>query len=267
MGYDDKEAKKRDGHYQSLAHTRLLFCGMLMLRCSAATKYHLLTYATVSHAGAAARLVHSAHAVGGFDEALSFGPTDLDTMYRRRNTHILELPRGGGYWVYKPYIIMRYMYDTADPGDVVCYMDSMYEFKKPFTAQVDAWLNSSALPIAITVNKPDETTFYEKHWTKSDAFILIGGVDESDMRETLQAWCGFICFRNTFDALQYVAEWYTYCTDERIVTDSPSVFGVESPDFKENRHDQTVCSLLAKKYNLTLHAFPSGPVYNHHYFG
>ena len=246
---------------------RLLFCCLLLLRCNAAAKYHLITYATASHADAAARLISSARTTGGFDEAVSFGPTDLDAEYRRRNAHVLKLPRGAGYWAYKPYIIMRYMYIVAAPGDVVCYMDSMYEFKQPFTVQIDAWLDASVLPIALTVNKPDEVTYYEKQWTKKDAFALIAGVDESSMRETLQAWCGFICFRNSFEALQYVAEWYTYCTDARIVTDSPSVFGTESPDFKENRHDQTVCSLLAKKYNVTMQAFPSGQVYNHHFFG
>jgi hypothetical protein len=244
---------------------RILLYVVLLWRCVAATKYHLLTYATASHAGSAARLVHSARAVGGFDEALSFGPTHLDAEYKRRNARILKLPRGAGYWAYKPYIIMRYMYDIASHGDIVCYMDSLYEFKKPFTAQVDAWLATSAVPIALTVNKPDEVTGYEKQWTKKDTFTLIGGVGESSMRETLQAWCGFICFRNTYEALQYVAEWYTYCTDARIVTDAPSVFGAESPDFEENRHDQSVCSLLAKKYNVTMHAFPSGPVFNHHF--
>ena len=246
---------------------RFVVCLIALLRCTSATKYHLLTYATPSHAAAAARLTHSARATGGFDEAHAFGPTDLDAEYRRRNARVLELPRGAGYWIYKPYIIMRYMAYTAAPGDVICYIDSLYEFKQPFTAQMDDWLRSSAVPVALAVNKPDEITFYEKQWTKKDAFTLIGGIDESSMRETLQAWCGFICFRNTFDALQYVAEWYTYSTDARIVTDSPSVYGAESPDFKENRHDQTVCSLLAKKYNVTMHSFPSGPVYNHHYFG
>ena len=233
---------------------------------SFAARHHLLTYATASHAAAARRLTRSALKVGGFDEAVVYGPDAFDVAYRERNAHILSQPRGAGYWVYKPYVVLRYMHDVAKRDDVVCYMDSLYEFQQPFTKQVDQWLSASRVPVALTFNKPDEPSFYEKSWSKTDAYTIMG-VDESVMRETLQAWCGFICFRNTFEAVQFVAAWLTYTQDARVVTDAPSTLGTESRDFVENRHDQTVCSLLSKSYNITLHHFPRGPVFNHHLHG
>lgn len=231
-----------------------------------APRHHLVTYATPSHAAAARLLTRSALAVGGFDEAVVYGPDTFDDAYRARNAHILSQPRGAGYWIYKPYVVLRYMFETAGPGDVVCYMDSMYEFKQRFTPTVDDWLSAGAAPVALTSNKPDERSFYEKSWTKKDAYVIMGA-NETAVRDTLQAWCGFICFRNTFEAVQFVAAWLTYTQDARVVTDAPSQLGTESRDFVENRHDQTVCSLLAKSHDVTVRSFPSGPVYNHHYFG
>jgi hypothetical protein len=243
-----------------LALSLLLACG-----AEARVRHHLVTYATESHHAAAHRLAKSALDVGGFDEAHVYGPDTLDDAYRLRNARILNQPRGAGYWIYKPYVVLRYMHEVADANDVVCYMDSLYEFKQPFTLQVDEWLASS--PVALTVNKPDERAFYEKSWSKRDAFLIMG-VDEATFRESLQAWCGFICFRNTFEAVQYVAAWLTYTQDARVVTDSPTqLAGGETRDFVENRHDQTVCSLLAKAFNVTMQHFPSGPVFNHHLYG
>jgi hypothetical protein len=45
--------------------------------------------------------------VGGFDRVLSFGPTDIDDEFASKNQHILEQPRGSGYWLWKPYFICR----------------------------------------------------------------------------------------------------------------------------------------------------------------
>jgi hypothetical protein len=236
-----------------------------VVRANDAPAYHLVTYATPSHEAAAARLLQSAKRVGGFAAGRVYGPQDLDEGYRARNAAILASPRGAGYWIYKPYIILHYMLHNAEAGDIVCYMDSMYEFKALFTPWVQEW-TQAAPHIGLTHNKPIEVQFLEKAWSKRDAFLLLG-VNETATRESNQAWCGFVAFPHTFMSVQFLAEWLTYTQDARIVTDAPSKLLNETPDFIENRHDQTVCSLLAKKWGVHMHDFPPGPVYNHHLLG
>jgi hypothetical protein len=236
------------------------------VRADDAPAYHLVTYATPSHEAAAARLLQSAKRVGGFAGGRVYGPQDLDEGYRVRNAAILAAPRGAGYWIYKPYVILHYMLHNAEAGDIVCYMDSMYEFKALFTPWVQEW-TQAAPHIGLTHNKPIEVQFLEKAWSKRDAFLLLG-VNETAMRESNQAWCGFVAFPHTFMSVQFLAEWLTYTQDARIVTDAPSTLLLpETPDFIENRHDQTICSLLAKKWGVHMHDFPAGPVYNHHLLG
>mmetsp|Transcript_23249 Transcript_23249/g.22409 ORF Transcript_23249/g.22409 Transcript_23249/m.22409 type:complete len:106 (+) Transcript_23249:679-996(+) len=91
------------------------------------------------------------------------------------------------------------------------------------------------------------------------------GINQTDsFKESPQLWAGFVGIKNTFYGVQYLAEWLTYVQDVRIVDDSPSKISKhEDPDFYENRHDQTVHSLLAKKWNIVFHSFPEDIVICH----
>ena len=229
------------------------------------TSYHLVTYATRHYRPKAERLAASALAVGGFDTARVYGPEDMDSLWTERNAHVLRQPRGAGYWIYKPYVLLFHMTQVARPGDVVLYMDAAYEFRAPLLDLLDAWL-APPPHIALVRNKPDESTHAEVEWSKRDAYVLMNTAQNAS-RDDLQLWAGFVGVANTFLGLQFVSAWLTYAQDERIVTDVPSAFGPEHALFVENRHDQTVCSLLAKKWQLPLHVLPSGPIYNHHLFG
>ena len=51
--------------------------------------------------------------------------------------------------------------------------------------------------------------------------------------------------------MEFAEEYLCYCQDERIITDNPNTMGLPNyPEFIQNRHDQSVSSLLAKKYNI-----------------
>ena len=42
-----------------------------------------------------------------------------------------------------------------------------------------------------------------------------------------------------------------YSQDKRIITDDPNTLGLSNyPEFIENRHDQTILSILTKKYGF-----------------
>ena len=51
--------------------------------------------------------------------------------------------------------------------------------------------------------------------------------------------------------IQFVMEYLTYSTDRRIVSDDKNVMGKENFDgFEGNRHDQSIFSLLTKKWGI-----------------
>ena len=249
----------------AVMHSHILILYVCVVSCTrACATRHFISYATPSHSAAAYRNTRSALKIGGFDSVRVYTPNDLDAGFVSRNKAILGKARGAGYWIYKPYVMMHYATHVANETDTVCYMDASYEFVGDFSAVVDEWLETPP-HIALALNKPNEPSFIERVWSKHDAAVIMNA--EPGWMDTPQAWCGFVCAQVGMPMLQFLAEWLTYAQDPRVVTDAPSVLGPEHADFRENRHDQTVCSLLSKKWNVQLREFPSGPVHNHHLLG
>jgi hypothetical protein len=57
----------------------------------------------------------------GIDTILSWTRDKLKaTDFYEQNRQILDRPRGGGYWLWKPYIILDAL-QKSDPGDVILY--------------------------------------------------------------------------------------------------------------------------------------------------
>jgi hypothetical protein len=73
------------------------------------------------------------------------------------------------------------------------------------------------------------------------------------VKNSNQVWSGFILLRKSFNPIRFIGEWLTYVQDQRAVTDSPSIFGPENASFRDHRHDQSILSLLCKKWGIFLH--------------
>ena len=67
--------------------------------------------------------------------------------------------------------------------------------------------------------------------------------------DTLQRQGGTNLFLVCKETLHLVNEWYKLACDYHILDDSPSI-AKNSRHFKDHRHDQSIFSLLTKKYNI-----------------
>jgi hypothetical protein len=82
--------------------------------------------------------------------------------------------------------------------------------------------------------------------------------DETKFTDSYQRLASFIVFRNSKVSKDFVEEWLHYCQDERILIDSDNIQGKNNyAEFLHRRHDQSVFSLLTKKYDLTVFRDPS----------
>lgn len=94
--------------------------------------------------------------------------------------------------------------------------------------------------------------YLEKHWTKRDAFVYMG-CDESQYWNQRQCWAGWFVLKKCSKTVQLVNEWLSFAQDERIITDNANTCGMNNFEgFVENRHDQSILSLLMKKYNIEI---------------
>ncbi len=175
-------------------------------------------------------------------------PTRIKTListFFKTHERILKQPRGGGYWLWKPYFVDKTLQQLSD-GDFLFYCDS------------DTGLTHPVDPIfhlTITKNQdiiPFELPYHiEKEWTKRDLFISMN-CDTPNYYDTPQRRAGFFVLRKSALSVKFVREWLSLAQDEHLLTDTPNQLGTPNyPGFQEHRHDQSIFSLLSKKYHLT----------------
>jgi hypothetical protein len=82
-------------------------------------KYHFITFATPDHMSFAEANAKSALDVGGFDTAKIYTMNDIDDYFKAKNADILNQPRGSGYWIWKPYIILKKLLEIVHIQDSV----------------------------------------------------------------------------------------------------------------------------------------------------
>jgi hypothetical protein len=185
-----------------------------------------------------------AQRTGRFDLLVSYGPQDLPHEFMQKHAYLMAQPRGGGYWIWKPYLILEQLKKMQD-GDILFYTDS----GTVFVADPKPLLDLA------TVKQPVVAFYlagcYEYAWSKRDTVMALNMENKLD---SFQLLSGIIVFYNCQEARDFVAEWYHYCSIPHLVDDSPSVMP-NYGGFKEHRHDQTIFSLLYKRRGF----FPDYP--------
>jgi hypothetical protein len=173
-----------------------------------------------------------------------------NTTFYQDNKSVLDLTRGMGYWLWKPYII-REALRAAKDGDIVVYADSGLDLIAPLDPLFEICRNSDPIVVFGNGEFPNST------WTKRDCFILMD-CDSEEYWRAPQCDAAFCLFRREEASLRFVETWLEYCRDPRIVTDDPNTCGRRDlPDFVEHRHDQSILSLLAAKNRISLFRMPT----------
>lgn len=90
---------------------------------------HFRTYGNARYEGSKRRIIKEAEGTGWFNSAAAWGTDDLGPNFVQRYKDILALERGGGYWIWKLYLIKRWMEDLNE-GDFLVYLDAGHHINK-----------------------------------------------------------------------------------------------------------------------------------------
>lgn len=188
----------------------------------------------------------------GADKVIEYGPQDIDEAFRRRNREILDAPRGGGYYLWKPYFY-RKAYDELGEGDYLVYIDSGAVYVNKIQYLIEC-MEREKVPLMIFSLEQERI---EKGNTKRDAFVLTG-CDEAKYTDTPQSIGGYFICKKSPEVEAYLDEVLQYAQDIRIISDQPNVMGLPNyEEFTDHRHDQSVLSLMSKKYGFRRFRDPS----------
>ena len=184
----------------------------------------------------------SAIEVGKVDEYYSYGPEDIDKEFKEKNIDILSRKRGNGYWLWKSYIINKTIVEKLKDGDYLIYTDACTLYMDSVFLLLK-FLKSHKISMWI-----DRVGYKEFRYTKRDAFILLGA-DMPFYSQTNQYQATIQIYKKSTYTVKFIQEWLYYCQDKRIITDDKNTLNQPNfKGFKDNRHDQSVLSLLIKKY-------------------
>lgn len=187
---------------------------------------------------------------GRVDKVIEFGPEDLDDAFISKNKYILSQKRGGGYWLWKPYIISKTL-KNINSGDFIIYCDS-------------GAIMINKAQILIDIMKRDEIDIMSfeiqeqaNFWTKRDTYYLMD-CDYLFNDNSHQICGGFSVVKKTDFTLIFFKELLELSQDERLITDLPNTCDKDNhPNFIEHRHDQSIFNLLLRKYQIKPYVDPS----------
>jgi len=202
---------------------------------------HLVTYHTPDMSISAQRCKESA-LKHGVDKVYQWTRAALEqTEFYEQNKELLDQPRGSGYWAWKAFVILEALKQVKE-GDTLIYMDVGVDLIKPLH-----YLMPGNWNILLFGNMYDH-----QHWCKMDIMEAIGCHPNGK-----QCQASVILVRPT--ARNLIEKWLHWCLVPGLIDDSPSK-APNHPEFKDNRHDQAILTVLADMYGIPLHWWPA--IYN-----
>ncbi len=196
------------------------------------------------------RIARQAKEMNVFDKILVWDENDLDTEFRKKWRHVMNSnTRGYGYWVWKPYIILKAL-NSLPENAILLYLDVGCHFNPKGKKRLNNYFNEilmddlgvKAFPVSILHRERG----VERRWTKGDIFDFFSCRDSMLVTHTAQIESGHIFIRKCHSSVKFIKEWYQAYEDHySFATDSPSESN-NFPDFIENRHDQSIFSILFK---------------------
>lgn len=212
-------------------------------------KKYLCSFGDKSLAGGFTRLQKQADEMGIFDGVYFYTQSDLDKDFKRKfRSKMVPYSRGFGFWCWKSQIILQTL-DKLEDGDILLYMDIGSHLnvggKKRLLEYFDI-VNSSPTGI-LAFQSP---THLERTLTKMDVFEYFDVIDNKSFTDTTQIEGGHIFLKKCSQSMLFVKEWNQVLYDDfSLITDEQSRLE-NFEEFKENRHDQSILSILGKKCGI-----------------
>ncbi len=189
----------------------------------------------------------------GADKVIAYTLEDMDEEFREKNRDILSAEKGNGFYLWKPYFLYKAYCEELHEGDYLIYTDAGSIFVNKIQYLIDC-MEGERLDLMVFSLQQE---MLERKYTKRDAFVLMG-CEEAKYTDTPQSIGGYVVMKKSPFVEEFLREDLTYAQDARIITEQENTQGKENyPEFVAHRHDQSVWSLMIKKYNLKRFRDPS----------
>ena len=185
-----------------------------------------------------------------FNEFKCFNETDIDNDFKEKYKEVWNMSqRGGGYWIWKPYIISK-MLEQINDNDIIVYIDSgchiniTPESKIRFNDYIEMINNSNSGLLRF------QLTHLEQNFTNKNTIeyfknkFNINNIKMDEYLDNFQLVGGIQIIRKTQFTINFFNKVLEILNDDmNLFTDKYTLHN------EKHRHDQSIMSLLYKCIN------------------
>ena len=210
---------------------------------------HFLSFGNKKYKNSIIRIGNEIQSINMVNYIHTYNEDDLMNItefWEKHKNFVLSNERGYGYWLWKSFLTLKTL-DEMNEGDILIYADAGCEILVNNKPQFENLINLA---------KSDKSGFIsfemrcniEKKWTKSDLFDYLNCFD---LKDTPQLHATYFVVKKCEKSMDIVKQWYNISSIYSLLDDTPSKIPNDVV-FNEHRHDQSILSLLRKKYNTMI---------------
>ncbi|PIZ33594.1 MAG: hypothetical protein COY39_02140 [Alphaproteobacteria bacterium CG_4_10_14_0_8_um_filter_37_21] len=149
----------------------------------------------------------------GIDYMMMYKKTHFDADFLSKNNHILDHKYGDGYWIWKPYCILKAM-DAAPEDSIILYADSSVVFKKPITRFIEILEQKDVLVLLDGTHRKNEVPKAITRITKDNVEHF--NLNYEQFKNVDNLWACFVAVKNNKVGRAFVKQWLQNCEDNLI---------------------------------------------------
>jgi hypothetical protein len=176
----------------------------------------------------------------GIDFILNYKRIHLNPMFVKKNAAILNIKKGAGLWLWKPWIILNTL-ETIPENAIVIYLDTGVTLRKPINKLVGL-----AKQNEIILFEYDPKKYFGKpiNISKREIFLELD-CDIEKCHYGKHVWAGALIVKNTKTSRDFIKQWLYYCSNDKLVTDTLHIS--QHPEFMKQYHDEAILNTLYNK--------------------
>jgi hypothetical protein len=215
-------------------------------------KKYFVSYGDDNYKLSKVRIEKEAIEFNYFDQVGIYGPEHLSKDFLDKTTPYIQNARGGGYWLWKPFVLKK-TFDEMAFGDLCVYADAGCTFKPQHRDKFEMYceLVTTHESGVLSFSLPPQIT--ERCYTNKTVLEYFKVSKSLEILDSAQFVGGIIFLKKTDISQKLVNEFYS------IAEIHPEFFSdvynniTRDSNLIDHRHDQSIFSLLRKRYSTCVY--------------
>ncbi len=182
----------------------------------------------------------------GFDYTKAYSKKDLTDEFIQLTSPVINYSRGGGYWIWKAFIL-KDIFTKMKVGDVVVYLDAGCKINLEGRLRYLEYLEILDKNNGFLAFHLEEC--FEYMYTNQNTFNFFGVQNDSKIYNSQMYVGGVLMFKKNDTTIKFIDEFYFIATNFPQLFSDNNSFSFDNR-YVEHRHDQSILSLLRKKYSV-----------------